>query len=361
MLIDRKINKSWFFLFLYVLLATGFYYLFVGDDYYKNFVEDVSWSIDADSRKYVEFTETDYFEGNSLISVGANFFGPYIILKFFGADHTLIYFFNLALFLWSIILIFNYFSINRMRFLFILAINPMIFFSLLTVNKEITGIFSIVCLVCYYSKRKNKYLILMSLIFAFLTRYQYVAFVLAVLIADVFIKYTGFSRRIVLIGILAVLSFVIPMVSDQYIDVFLGDDVMGEAEKQLGILTLFNNLQNKYLYFLIFIPKVLFNFLSPIYKLLFNFRVVREEFWFNFYNIFVTSFASVACLIIIALGCISRRKLSIKYDEIYITLFMLILFCLTPFAQLRYMLPTYILAAIFLSRKKTKEINNKRI
>lgn len=347
---NRVFRISTLLIVIYVIFAIIFFYLYVGNHYYSAFVEDKSWSIDADSRKYVEFFESDYFEGNSLISVGGNFLGPYLILKVLKANHSLIFLFNLTLFLLSILLIFKNYAIDRVKFFLLIAINPMIFFSLLTVNKEIIGIFCLICLLCFYeNKRKSWYLLPISLVFALLTRYQYFGFIILLLLIDFFLKYIKMSRRMVVFSLLIFLTIAIPFL-DTYVGAFLGDDITGDAEKKLGLLTLFNSIQNKYLYFLIFIPKVLFNFLGPIYKLIFSFETVKSGFWVNFYNVFITSVASVCYLLLLILFCFTKKKIELKYNEIYIGVVMLVLFSIIPFAQLRYMLPTYLFFALFLCR-----------
>jgi len=90
-----------------------------------------------------------------LVKVNKNYLGPIIIiLKIFNSNRKLVYLFNCFIFILSWFILFKNLRINKFKFLIFMFISPIMFSSLLSVNKEIISMLVIVLLVEYYKNKK---------------------------------------------------------------------------------------------------------------------------------------------------------------------------------------------------------------
>lgn len=343
--------KKYQFEIILIIVAFAFYYLFVGADYYTSFVEGRSWSLDADSRKTILFLQTGYFEDNPLISLGSNFLGPSIILGVFRYSNFLVFLFNLTAILLCCHLTFRHYDIRRNLFFFWLFINPLVFFSLFTVNKEIPALAWILMIACYF-KSKNFWYFLLIILFAILARYQLIMLSLIFFIIDFLQAKLRLGRPLLILGIVLGLSVILPFFRNVEV-ISLDTDGQWEsaAENKFGLLSVLTALQNNYyLFFLVFIPKLVFNLVGPLYKVFFNTDLVVKTFFSNFYNIFITTIGAFFFDLLI-LKLIWMKRVSIKQNEIYFAIITMIIYMANPILQVRYLLPAYALGVIALSRK----------
>lgn len=323
------------------------YFVYIGGDkYFTNYVEEYSLRLHADSVTYTEMANmTDEISIESLIRLDGNFFGPVLILKLLGGNHFLVMLFNIFLLFTSVYSIYNVIpSFNIYTFSFWMYINTMLFFSLLVVNKEIFAISSFFFFCSYLFSRKILFLLL-ALFISFLARWQ---FSVVMLLSLLFIMFRFKGRVLLILTQLAISSFLLGYYPD-FTDIFYIAGLMGkDANTKSGLITVLNELQKEYYYWLIFPLRLLSQMVFPFFSMITSFSQNMVNWKNNFYNIIVVPMASFST-IILAIMYFFKKKITIKNDFIYICLLFSIYFAFTPFSSYRYFYPIYTLLALNLS------------
>jgi hypothetical protein len=284
-----------------------------------------------------------------LIQVGANLFGPVLILKTLGGDRFLVYLFNVACLTAAFAIVVRTFPVNRLQFLFYLTLTPLVFTSLLSINKEIVAVAATAFFAAYYQSGRRWQLVV-GLVASFLVRWQMTLFML------VFIAMASpinpVRRRRLLSIVLLTLAISVAYVHN--LDTFQRiDQVASLAGRQevegSGLYGVFLSVQNAYGYVLVFLPKTLHQMIGPLARLD-NVTQVQD-----FFNNDVILFHSVATLGLLLLA-LWRRRIRLDLDPIYMAVVYAAVFGLSPIFAPRYFLPIYVLVAIALSLRLAPQV-----
>src|SRR2546423_15007887 len=125
----------------------------------------------ADSRYYLQYIGHPYRLAD-LVTLSGNVIGPVVLLNFLRFDLVLVLLVNLAMFA---VVSFLPLKGNRLTnpwlYIVLLAVNPMMMFSLTSINKEIPGACGVILILRYVHDRKWYYLV-PGLLFTALSRWH---------------------------------------------------------------------------------------------------------------------------------------------------------------------------------------------
>jgi hypothetical protein len=337
-----SINKIDFKLYLYLFISFIFL-ITIGIRAVKG---EINFEFYADSETYIEFMNENQSLSDILL-LYPNMLGPTLILKILNQSFIGVFLFNIF------IVLFFYFSstknniMNKKYLFFYLLISPMFFSSVLTINKEIISILSITLFFKYF-KSKSYLMLILSLFFSILVRWQMSLFIICLTI--LLTKWNPFKKY----RLYLVIFFLLTISLFYYFNLssFEKFNKIAELGQETAIegSGLFSNVlkvQNSNIlgYFLAFIPKFLFLFIGVLvrfYKLL-DFT--------DFYNNVVVFTQCIANFIIL----VNIIKLKIKLDNIYFfsAIVYCIIFSLSPIFAPRYLFPGYILFAMAIASHKS--------
>jgi hypothetical protein len=328
---------------MWTYLIVGFFFLVtIG-------IKAVSGEIDfefyADSETYHAFLEEGYGL-REIVLLFPNMLGPSLILILFNNSFYLVFLFNVIILLFFYYTFANLFDINRNLFLFFIVISPIMFGSVIAINKEIVSLLVLALFFRYYKNRSYLALIL-ALLTSFLVRWQMALFIVS--LAALLSPLNPLRNRKFISSVVFLL-----MVSCMYylnlarFDAFNRIAEMGadESSEGSGLYSLLIQLQNSNPlgYVLAFIPKTLFLFIGLIgrYYKFFDYS--------DFYNnviVFSQSVVNFGTLIIAV-----KRKVKISNLFFFSAVIYCIIFCLSPIYSPRYLFPAYILLALAICDRK---------
>jgi hypothetical protein len=331
------ILRSTWRLWLYVLASLGVFLVVAlpvlrGDMQFKFYV---------DTMTYEQLARTMPLSFD-LVQIGVNLFGPVLVLTILGGNRFLVYLFNVACLVAAYAIVVRTFPVSRLRLLFYLTLTPLMFTSLLSINKEIMAVAAIAFFAAYYASGR-RWQLAVALATSFLVRWQMTLFMLV---------FMGMAsplnplRRRRLLSLL-LLTAAISVVYVRNLATFRRLDQVAalgarEAVEGSGLYSVFLSVQNNYGYFLVFLPKTLHQMIGPLS------RVDKVTDMSNFFNNDVLFFHSLATAILL-LAALWRRRIRLDLDPIYIAAVYAAVFGLSPIFSPRYFLPIYVLVAIALA------------
>ncbi len=282
--------------------------------------------------------------GLGLVTVGGNFLGPVVIFKALGYNRLLVVLFNVVCLLVAFRLFVTAFPLDRRRFFLYLAISPLLFVSLLSLNKEIVSLPALAFFAGYVERRRLLYLI-PALALSFLVRWQFTLFMLVFVLLD---SPLNPFRRMRLVT-LVLLTLAVSVLYVRYLGTFEAiDKVASIAAKEnvegSGLYSQLIAVQNSYGYFLVFLPKTLQQMVGML------FRVPRghEQFIF-FVNVIMLLQAWVTAFLMVRAWLLRRYVLA---DNLfYLGCVFAVVFALSPIYAPRYFFPIYVLLAAMLARQ----------
>ena len=331
-------------LLLYVCFSYLVFISFINDNYY----ESSTYKLDADAGTYYDLSKYGDLTIKEMVIFEQNLIGPALILWLTNYDNTSVFIVNIVLFAIACRLMLVNFKteINKLHFVALIVVNPMILASLLTVNKEIIGLFSIALFACYLKSKKLPYLLLFIL-FAFLTRWHELIVLLCFFLLSSRINPFKENRLKTCIIFALFLSVVYPFLANH---VSLEQFVVKEQfDKAFGIMAIFNWLQNNYLFFVALVPKMLSNLFGNVFRIwsvLIGSDSVDYKDLYTWYIIL----GHQIVIFIMFIKLFISKKITLKNDFIYFSVIYLIVFSLNPAIQYRYIFPLYILFCLELSR-----------
>lgn len=330
-----------YFIPIYFFSSLGFFYLGL-----PSLLGEIDIQLYSDSLLYEQYAR-NLPDGLELISLKGNFLGPLFLLDLLDFNYLYIYLFNSILMIISVSLLVKNYNVNSFLLVLFIFINPLVFCSLWSVNKEILLFFDFT-LFLVYVKNKKKLFLFLAIIVSPMIRWQITIFLLIImilLIIDTKIKY----RKTIFFFSLISLSIIYPQIS------FVFEDVVNHAlagqdkDSGKGIYPMLNNLQNNLGgYIFAFVPKTL----QLLYGQLFRITNITDfsAFWNN-----VVLMLNTVATSILSIYIIYKKRISIKNDIlVYIALFYVLIFTLTPIYNTRYMFPIYIILVIVASQKTIK-------
>lgn len=281
----------------------------------------------------------------SLIQLTSNLLGPVLILRMLGSSMVAVFWFNVALYAISLRLVMRTFDVRSGLLVLLLAMSPMLFSSMQSINKEIVSLLVIVLAACYLKGGRVAYALL-SLAIAVLVRWQLVA--VLIVAYTVLSPVNPFRRRRVLTLLLLVLglSIVYPMQLETLANVNRVAQ-LGEINNS-GVTGIYSQLiwiQNRPLgYLAVVLPKTLHLWGG----LAFRWQKLLD--WSEFYNNVVVVSQVISNVVMLALVLL-RRRFRLGNDLVFLACVFAAIFALSPIYQPRYLFPIYVLFAIVVAER----------
>lgn len=341
----KSVLLSNLYLWLFFIFCLIFLYT-IGIDAMKG---NIDFEFYADTETYMSISEENY-SFQEILLINPNLIGPYTILRLLGNSYYFVFFLNFLIFSYFFLKLNKLYDLNRNLLLVLLIISPIMFGSLIGINKEIFSVLVIALMLVYHKKQKYIYIFLAFLL-AFLVRWQMALFVLVYTVMTS--KFNPIKDKFFLnvFVFLALVSILYPLNLSSFEDI---DSVASEARDNKvegsGLFSILISIQNyPFGYLIVFIPKALF----LLGGILFRFYKV-----FDFSDIYNNLFIFIQSLLsIILLVQIVRKKISIHNHFIYMGVLYCIIFCLSPIYAPRYLFPCYIFMALALSERKFTDLS----
>jgi len=339
------LRQSTLLLWVYIAAAVAFFFtlgIAILD-------EELPYQFYADSVTYEKMAAGEFdaqLEGESLVSVGANYLGPVLLLRAVNGSRVAILVLNILVFVVGFKLLARFVPLDRRLLFLVLGLNPMTFASLLSINKEIIAYATVCLLVGFMGTRRLRWL-LPALVLSIFSRWQLTAFVIAVALAFSFLN----PLRRYPLATLALATLALTVIYPQLggvLDLVSENAASGAPiGNQSGIYQQMVAIQDSYGYILVVIPKTLQAMFGIIGRLS-NFGDPDD-----FYNMVFVALHSVAlAAVFIALLVTGRFRL--RDPLVFGSLLFCVLFSLSPVYAPRYYYPVYVLWACALSRRLPK-------
>ena len=242
---------------------------------------------------------------------------------------------NFALFGASIALFRRSANINVGVFLFFLLLNPTTTVSLLSVNKEIVDLF-LTALFCYFLTTRRKWAIISALLIAVINRYEVgVALVAFLWIRSRFNPLRG-RRVLSLVVVVLLLSILLPITASESMNSRFRE--ASSTVTTTGLVAFLDQLQMRYLFALVVIPKALENMFGELLNVPGWARYTLQDLA-NSYILFFNNLATATVLLFLAW----KRSLKISNDWIYLALTIIVFMSISLVTQPRYFYLCYVL------------------
>lgn len=348
----RSLNK-WFFIWTFcVYLAFCWACFFAFEQ--PRLDRESYFRFGADSPTYwdgAEYRKQHADSGTTLVSFDANLFGPVAIATVLQSGIA-VGVFNILLFFIAIEIACSIPGVDRYRLLFLLMICSETAPALVTLNKEILVLFSVLLLAKYiYSERRSKFLLATVLVASVLTRWEQVAIILLFL----FLQRKGsvFQRnpRFAVASVIAALTVIYTLVAR-----FSGAGFASfmQFTKDANTIAKLDAVQAHFGFPLVVAPKILMDLTGQLL------RPVTFYQWLSAYGftdihsaiiIPLFSFVLIPLLVI----AYRRGKLNPKRPIALLIIIYLLVVAVTPFVQPRYNYFVYVLLCLELAKKEDSD------
>jgi hypothetical protein len=304
----------------------------------------------ADSGTYLALMTALVADPWQLVSIGANYLGPFLILRLTGADLLAIALVNCGLFLVSYRYLVRAFDLDRRKFVALLCLNPMLGISLLSVNKEILGFASAAFVACYLATGR-RWQLAVALLFSILTRWQMTLVILLVLLVRSRLNPFVRHRAITLVLMVGAISVLYPTVLRVVLAPGLESQfTASQLTSTAGLTLLLASIQDHFGYFIVLIPKVGLNYFGNLFRL-FDF-VVRPgtiDYSDVYNNVIVLGHQ--LCMVLVCWLALRKRRLRLSSDTVYFIAVYSIVFGISVLISYRYFFPLYLLLCLDLCRR----------
>jgi hypothetical protein len=279
-----------------------------------------------------------------LISVGANLLGPVLILKLLGYSRPLLYLLNLACLAVAFRVFVRAYPLDPRRFLGYLTISPLVFVSVLSINKEILSLPALALFAAYVERRRLRYLV-PALILGILVRWQLALVMLVFLGLTSFLNPLRRRRALSLVLLLLAISLWYPRnlatfeAIDRIASLAAADNTTGS-----GLFSRLIAIQNNYGYALVVVPKTLHQMVGLLLR-----GRGTEPFVF-FTNVVMVLQSAVSAWLLVRAALLRRYRLA---DNLfYLACVFAAIFALSPIYSPRYFFPVYVLVAAMVARRQ---------
>ena len=336
-------NKMDIWLFIYLFVAFVFL-ITIGIRAVKG---EIDFQYYADSETYIGMMEEN-FSFLEVILLNSNLLGPFIILTVFSQSFLAIFIFHVGIISFFYFRLSKIYNLNKKVLLVLMVISPILFSSIIVVNKEILSILSVTFFFSFY-KNKNILDIIFALFISFLVRWQMTLFIISLLV--LLSPINIFRNRKIL-----TLSLFLVAVSLLYyfnIDKFEAINNVVEMSEKLGtdtegsgIFTKLINIQNSipFGYVIVVLPKFIYLYIGLL---------ARYYNFFDFQNIYINVIEFLQCLInLVIIVWIFKRRISLDNIFLFSAVVYSIIFALSNIYSPRYFFLVYILLTLSLSCKK---------
>jgi hypothetical protein len=348
----RSLNK-WLFMWtfcLYLAFCWACFFEFEQPRY--NHESNVRFG--ADSPTYweaVEFRSQHADTESPLVGFGTNLYGPVTIATVLQSGIA-VGLFDIFLFFVAVEIACSIPGVDRYRLLFLLMICPETAPALVTLNKEILVLFSVLLLAKYiYSTKRSWFLLGTVLVFSFFTRWEQVAIVLLFL----FLRRKGsvFERnpRFAVVSVIAALTVIYSLIT-----MLPGSGIGGFTRyaKNANTIAKLNNIQTHFGFPLVLAPKIIMDLAGQMITPLAYFRWLAANGFTDVHSSLILPLFSIVLIPVMVLAY-RRGKLNPRRPIALLIIIYLLVVAVTPFVQPRYNYFVYVLLALELARKEEAE------
>ncbi|HEX6494909.1 MAG TPA: hypothetical protein VF018_05465 [Acidobacteriaceae bacterium] len=280
------------------------------------------------------------------VELGNNTLGPVGQAKLFRTDSGILLS-NLALLIILLWVVGTMKEFDRGFFTLLLLLNPLLFSSIVTLNKEIFAITGMIVFVRYMTAKKHRGIVLIfALLISFAARWQQMA---VMLLLACFESRVSPIRKKPLAGVLVTLlifTLAYTAIYKLVPNLIAGLLAQASAGRTIRIL---DAIQGNFGFPLVVIPKILLNvmgrWITPGYFIK-DYWSADFSNWHDQIFLEVQELLTTVLLLILLLG----RKLSLKDPPVYLLALYFILTAVNPMEQPRYEYPAYVLLCLQASR-----------
>ncbi|MBA3319513.1 MAG: hypothetical protein H0T50_15680 [Gemmatimonadales bacterium] len=307
--------------------------------------------VTADSGTFLALVAALAANPEQLISIGANYLGPFLILRLTQSDHLAVALLNGGLFLLSYLVVVKSFDLHRPRFVALLCLNPMLGISLLSVNKEILA-FASAGFMASYLAGGRRWLLAAALSLSILARWQMTLVILIALLVRSRLNPFVRHRALTLALMVGAISVLYPPVLRVHLAAGLESQfTASQFASTAGLTGLFSAIQDNYGYFIVVVPKVLLSYFGNLLRL-FDFVVRPDRIdYSDVYNNIVVLGHQV-CMAGVCLLALRRRRLTLASDNVFFIAVYSVVFAISVLISYRYFFPIYLLVCIELCRRR---------
>jgi hypothetical protein len=284
----------------------------------------------------------------ALVGFGTNLFGPVAIGTVLRSGIA-VGIFNILLFFIAVEIACSIPGVDRYRLLFLLMICSETAPALVTLNKEILVLFSVLLLAKYiYSERRSGFLLGAVLVASVLTRWEQVAIILLFLFlqrkGSVFQRNPRFAVACV-IAALTVIYSVIAMLP--------GSGIGGFTRYANGANTIakLNNIQNHFGFPLVLVPKIIMDISGELIRPVTYFRWLGDQGFGDIHSWLIIPLFSMVLIPVLVISY-RKGKLNPRRPIALLIIIYLLVVAVTPFVQPRYNYFVYVLLCLELARKE---------
>jgi hypothetical protein len=308
----------------------------------------------ADSPTYweaVEFRSQHADTVSPLVGFGTNLVGPVAIGTVLKSGIA-VGIFNIFLFFVAVEIACSIPGVDRYRLLFLLMICPETAPALVTLNKEILVLFSVLLLAKYiYSERRSGFLLVPVLVASVLTRWEQVAIILLFL----FLQRKGsvFRRnpRLAVASVITALTVIYSLIA-----MLPGSGIGGFTRyaKDANTIAKLNTIQTHFGFPLVLAPKIIMDVAGQMITPIAYIRWLAANGFTDIHSSLILPLFSIVLIPLIVIAY-RRGKLNPSRPIALLIIIYLLVVAVTPFVQPRYNYFIYVLLALELAKKEEPE------
>jgi hypothetical protein len=345
----RSLNK-WLFIWLfciYLVVCWACFFAFeqprLDHQSYVRFGADspTYWDAVAYRADHAETT-------GPLVGFGTNLFGP-VALGTVLRTGIAVGIFNILLFFIAVEIACSIPGVNRYLLLFLLMICSETAPALVTLNKEILVLFSVLLMAKYvYSERRSGILLAAVLVASVLTRWEQVAIMLLFL----FLRRKGsfFERhpRIAVAAVIAALTVIYSVIA-----MLPGSGIGGFTQYARGANTIakLNTIQAHFGFPLVVVPKLIMDISGELIRPATYFAWFANNGFGDIHSWLIIPLFSIVLIVVLAI-CYFQGKLNPKRPVALLIIIYLLVVAVTPFVQPRYNYFVYVLLCLEIAKKE---------
>ncbi|HEV2276051.1 MAG TPA: hypothetical protein VGR96_17905 [Acidobacteriaceae bacterium] len=307
----------------------------------------------ADSATYFQYA--DLIRGHltdsnqtALISFGGNLLGPVAIALLLKTAFWVAVF-NCFLFVIAISCASQIRGVNRWLFFALLAINAETAVSLITLNKEILALLSLVLFAKYVHSENRSWLLLGTvLLISVLARWEQALAIVAFLFFQRNSSVFSTRPKLALATVVVAITLAYPLLLRSAAVDLEGFVSQGEGGNTIAVL---DRIQASYGFPLVVMPKILMNLAGRLITPSYFIGDYLSEDFSDLQNQIAIHLHEIATVCIFAVA-LARRKLKASMPIPFFIALYLIMTAVSPFIQPRYEYPIYVLLALELSHKE---------
>lgn len=301
----------------------------------------------ADTQVYIDLARAHL--GWELLTLSGNYVGPVALILAFQYDNALLLAFNCLLLAGTYAYVVRVYPLREGFFALLLLANPMLFASLVSVNKEILGLAGILVFACFLETRRLAVLFV-AILLSMLARWHQVLAVILFLFLES--RLWPLRRRplATLVVVVAAVSVAYSLVPAEALASLGSTDLTAIQEaKAGGLLATLNSLQRHFGYAIAVLPKMALNWFGNLGRtwdlvepgpdfdptVLYNYAVIGHQ----------------LCMVGVTAYLAFRGRLGPSRPIVRLALVYSILFSLSLIIQYRYFFPVYGLLCLEASRR----------